>query len=117
MTYRQAGYGVAGVLGLLAAYYVAPFALAIISLGEICVYSPAGTSFCDDGTTVSNEAPRLPSGFPGPGEKLCRKRGVRYTGTTAQGANVCFTLTRTEVSGSKSASRSFARAAAHTNRA
>ena len=93
MTYRQAGYGVAGVLGLLAAYYLAPFALAIISLGEICAYSPAGTSWCEDGTTVPNEAPRLPSTFPAPGEKLCRKRGIRYAGTTAEGANVCFTLT------------------------
>jgi hypothetical protein len=90
MTYRQAGYGVGAVLGLVAAYYVAPFALAIISLGEICAYSPAGTSWCDD---VNPERPRLPTTFPAPGEKLCRKRGIRYAGTTPQGAKVCFTLT------------------------
>jgi hypothetical protein len=93
MTYRQVGYGVGAVLGLLAAYYVAPVALAIISLGEICAYSPAGTSLCKDVTPATKDGPRLPTTFPVAGGKLCRKAGIRYAGTTVQGAEVCFTLT------------------------
>jgi hypothetical protein len=93
MTYRRVGYGVAAILGLLAAYYVAPIALAIISLGEICAYSPAGTNWCGDFMPAQKVGPLLPSMLPAFDEKLCSKRGIRYAGSSAQGSKVCFTLT------------------------
>lgn len=41
------GIGTAALIGALAAgYYLAPIGMAIISLGEICLYSPAGTNLC-----------------------------------------------------------------------
>ena len=75
------------VVGLLAAYYALPFVLAIISLGEICAYSPLGTNLC--GTSTQTSEP--------PAQKIreliaCKEDGIRYFGTTPEGAEVCFTV-------------------------
>jgi hypothetical protein len=80
---RRIGIGAGVVAGLLVAYYALPFGLAIISLGEICAYSPAGIGLCDKGTT---------SGPPNVPSTDCRESGVRFTGKTAEGAEICFTI-------------------------
>ena len=84
------------LFGGLAVYYALPVSLGIISLGEICLYSPAGINLCET-STVPTTIVDLPPGVrtsPEPaGAKLCRKRGIRYAGTTAEGGKVCFTLT------------------------
>jgi hypothetical protein len=44
---RRVGHAIGSlgaVVGLLAAYYALPLVLAVISLGEICAYSPLGTN-------------------------------------------------------------------------
>jgi hypothetical protein len=53
---RRAGYAMGSlgtVVGLLAAYYALPLVLAVISLGEICAYSPLGTNLCGPSTQTS----------------------------------------------------------------
>jgi len=97
---RQVRYaiGIAMIVGPLAAYYAIPLFLAVISLGELCPYSPSGTSLCARSTTSAQTVELPPSAqtfLDEPIEaKLCTKPGIRYAGTTAQGAEVCFTLTQ-----------------------
>ena len=82
------------VAGLAIAYYVVPIGVAIISLGELCPYSPAGINLCGEDSGVADQAAEN-SRTPSPRQPLCRKAdGVRYVGTTPQGADVCFTVTR-----------------------
>jgi hypothetical protein len=88
---RNVVIGASVVAGLLVAYYALPIGLAIISLGEICPYSPSGTTVCGGRTdagppSVPGYVARLASGD-------CQVLGIRYRGTTAQGARICFTLT------------------------
>jgi len=90
------------VAGTVAAYYAIPLFVGIITLGEICPYSPLGTSLCA-GRTASPSAGvlHLPSDLPtrvvtdrGQVEaNLCSEPGIRYSGATSEGAKVCFTLT------------------------
>ena len=89
----------AAISGLVVVYYAAPFALAIASLGEICPYSPAATQFCANHVSSADyaEATEAKPGTPLPSRpdkdtRLCKRRGIRYEGETAQGAKVCFTL-------------------------
>jgi hypothetical protein len=91
---RRVGYGIAVVVGLVGAYYVMPLFVAIISLGEICPYSPAGTNICARSSSAPTRValPGLPTSFEPTEAKLCKRSGIRYTGTTAEGAKVCFTL-------------------------
>ena len=66
---RQVRYGIGSlgaVVGLLAAYYALPLVLAVISLGEICAYSPLGTDFCGESTSP----PRFPTVIDGTGTFL-----------------------------------------------
>lgn len=69
--------------------------MAIISLGEICLYSPAGTNLCprDNNTIYVTETGPPPTVVLGAATPNCKEPGIRYTGTTPQGAQVCFTLT------------------------
>ena len=69
-------------MGLWAAYYALPVALAVISLGEICAYSPLGTNLC--GSSKQSEKHRE--------LVACKEDGIRYVGTTPEGADVCFTV-------------------------
>ena len=62
--------------------------LAIISLGEICAYSPLGTGLCVRSTPTKPD--QQPASAVG---NLCKESGIRYDGMTAEGAQVCFTLT------------------------
>jgi len=80
---RRIGIGAGVVAGLVVAYYALPLGLAIASLGEICAYSPAGTGWCDEGSG---------SGTPNTPSTDCREAGIRFTGKTAEGAEVCFTV-------------------------
>jgi hypothetical protein len=92
---RRLDYGLAAVATTLTLYYAIPLGLAIISLGEICAYSPAGTGLCTQSTaapTSSIPSAATTSPEPKPG-KLCNQPGIRYAGKTAEGAEVCFTLT------------------------
>ena len=89
------GLGAAAVVGALAAsYYAIPIGVAIISLGEICPYSPAGINLCpqDDTNTVHVTETGTPT--KPVTEELCTMSGIRYAGATREGAKVCFTLTR-----------------------
>lgn len=90
---RRVGYGVAAVATGFTFYYAIPIGVAIISLGEICPYSPSGTSFCADGPS-SADTIQLPAAVSSQLKtgKLCHEPGIRYAGTTAEGAKVCFTL-------------------------
>jgi hypothetical protein len=84
---RRARNGMAVVGGLAGAYYATPLFLAIISLGEACPYSPLGTNLCAQSAsspTNSGQAPAPTSNTPVAAE-LCRKPGIRYAGTTAEG--------------------------------
>jgi hypothetical protein len=104
---RRVGYGLAAVATMLTLYYVIPLFLAVISVGEICAYSPAGTGLCEEGPpTLQTSGPFAPITGPEtvPGEpgsvdgsktspELCKEPGIRYTGRTREGAEVCFTLT------------------------
>jgi hypothetical protein len=95
---RRVGYGIAAVAGTVAAYYAIPLFVGVISLGEICPYSPSGTSLCAGRSAAPPVgALQLPSGVvtdPGRiGAKLCSEPGLRYSGATSEGAKVCFTLT------------------------
>lgn len=91
---RRVGYGLAAVATILTLYYAIPIGVAIISLGEICPYSPAGTTLC-----ASSSSPEATIPVPAPVSSqlktgaLCHKPGIRYSGTTGEGAKVCFTLT------------------------
>jgi hypothetical protein len=115
---RPALYGLGAVAALLAAYYVIPIAIAVASLGEICPYSPLGINLCGGTTTKTNanepflltgvgveettieesvatqtETQVLPGTIADPSAfKLCLRDGIRYEGTTPEGAEVCFTL-------------------------
>ena len=85
---RRVRYGIGSlgaVVGLLAAYYALPLVLAVISLGEICAYSPLGTNFCGGSTGP----PRVPTIRE---VVACKEDGIRYVGTTPEGADVCFTV-------------------------
>src|SRR5437867_4293696 len=87
---RRVRYGIGSLwvaVGLLVAYYALPLFLAIISLGEICAYSPLGTNLC--GVSSTPPAPRA-----SPDPVVCKEDGIRYAGTTAQGAEVCLTVSR-----------------------
>jgi hypothetical protein len=95
----------AAITGLLVVYYATPFALAIASLGEMCPYSPAGTRSCANHISSADyaDATHARPGTPVPSDldkdtRLCKKRGIRYKGETAQGAKVCFTLTANRAS-------------------
>lgn len=91
---RRVRYGIGILLLLLPAYYVIPIVVAIISLGEICLYSPSGINLCGGSASTPTKAGRPPVPSPGPVEgKLCKEPGIRYAGTTDEGAEVCFTLT------------------------
>jgi hypothetical protein len=88
------GLGLAVVAAALTVYYAFPGFVAILSLGEICPYSPAGTRMCAEsapGEPGSADGSRT-SPQPDTAE-LCKEEGIRYTGTTTEGAEVCFTLT------------------------
>jgi hypothetical protein len=94
---RSVGYGLAVVATIVTLYYVIPFFLAVISVGEICAYSPAGTGLCAQSSatpqTAGPLAPITSQTSPEPDtEKLCKEPGIRYTGRTNEGAKVCFTL-------------------------
>jgi len=79
--------GLGAVVGLVAAYYALPVALAVISLGEICAYSPLGTNLC--GSSKQSEKPRAPNIRE---VVACKEEGIRYVGTSPEGAEVCFTV-------------------------
>jgi hypothetical protein len=93
---RRVGYGLAAVATALTFYYAIPIGVAIISLGEICPYSPSGTSLCatSSADTSSDDVIPLPASVSTQLKtgKLCHKTGIRYAGMTAEGAKVCFTL-------------------------
>jgi hypothetical protein len=89
---RAALYGLGAVAGLVAAYWVIPIVIAVASLGEICPYSPAGINLCGSSENVTYTTLTGPISLPATGP-LCRRDGIRYTGTTPEGAQVCFTLT------------------------
>jgi hypothetical protein len=94
---RRVGYGFAVLAGLSVVYYVIPFVVAVTSLGEICPYSPAGTTLCERSaaaTTHIDLPPGIATHLQSAGGELCSKPGIRYAGTTSEGAEVCFTLTR-----------------------
>ena len=78
------------VVGLLVAYYALPLFLAIISLGEICAYSPLGTNLCGESTGESSGPPRVPAILRE--VVACKEDGIRYIGTTPEGAEVCLTV-------------------------
>jgi hypothetical protein len=79
--------GLGTVVGLVAAYYALPVALGVISLGEICAYSPLGTNLCGSSSQTGTPHP------PKIREVVaCREDGVRYVGTSPEGAEVCFTV-------------------------
>jgi hypothetical protein len=90
---RRVGYGLAAVATILTLYYAIPIGVAIISLGEICAYSPSGTNVCASSSS-SDDTIQLPSAVSSQLKtgKLCHEPGIRYAGTTAEGAKVCFTL-------------------------
>jgi len=97
---RAGGIGALAISAMLAAYYAIPLGVAVISLGEICPYSPLGTSLCGGGEqsgrvttgTISDaEFKRIQRQFSG---GPCKKKGIRFTGKTTDGAKVCFTLSR-----------------------
>jgi hypothetical protein len=89
---RRVRYGIgASSAGLLVAYYALPLFLAIISVGEICPYSPLGTNLCGTSSSQSS-SPLVPRTSPDP--VVCTEDGIRYSGTTAQGAEVCLTVSR-----------------------
>jgi hypothetical protein len=69
--------------------------MAIISLGEIYPCSPSGTTMCARSSSApASSIPSLPPKALEPGTAaLCTKPGIRYAGATAEGAEVCFTLT------------------------
>lgn len=98
---RRVGYGLAGLATILTLYYVIPLFLAVISVGEICAYSPAGTGLCAEGpATPQTSGPGEPGSVDGSKTspepdtaELCKEPGIRYTGRTNEGAEVCFTLT------------------------
>jgi hypothetical protein len=95
---RSLGYGLAVVAGLGVVYYAAPLAVGLISLGAICPYSPAGTTICAGKEAAPATVTNLPPGLntvldAQQGEPLCSEAGIRYAGTTEDGAEVCFTLT------------------------
>lgn len=95
---RSVGYGFAVVAGLGAVYYAAPLAVGIVSLGAVCPYSPAGTTICAGGEASPATHANLPPGLrtvleSQQGKPLCSEAGIRYGGTTEDGAEVCFTLT------------------------
>lgn len=88
------GLGTAAVVGALAVgYYTLPIGVAIISLGDICLYSPSGINLCpqDDSMTADVTETGTPTS---PTDELCTMSGIRYTGETREGAAVCFTLAR-----------------------
>jgi hypothetical protein len=90
---RRIGYGIGSLgagIGLLAAYYALPLVLAVISVGEICVYSPLRTSLCGDPT---GGGPTSPPSVPTIHEVVaCREDGIHYVGSTPEGAEVCLTV-------------------------
>ena len=95
---RRVRNGVAIVAGLLMVLYGLPLLIAVISLGEICPYSPSGTNLCGRSPSGPTQQPSAPTrqGQPSPepvAVKLCKQPGIRYSGTTTEGAEVCFTLT------------------------
>lgn len=95
---RSLGYGLAVVAALGVVYYTAPLVVGIVSLGEICPYSPAGTTICAGDEAGPATGPNLPPGLQTvldaqQGKALCSMAGIRYAGTTEDGAEVCFTLT------------------------
>jgi hypothetical protein len=98
---RRVRYGLgtaAVVVALAASYYTLPIGISIISLGEICLYSPAGINLCpqDDTNTVdvpeTFDVTETGTSTSPVAEELCTMSGVRYAGTTREGAEVCFTL-------------------------
>jgi hypothetical protein len=80
---RQVGYGLAVVAAGVTVYYAFPLFVAVISVGELCPYSPAGTTLCSESSVTGDEP-----------EPAVTEAGLRYRGRTADGAEVCFTLTR-----------------------
>jgi hypothetical protein len=92
---RVGGIGALAISGMLVAYYALPVGLAVISLGEICPYSPSGTTLCrKTGTTETISAPERKRIQRQLARGLCRKKGIRFSGKTTDGAKVCFTLSR-----------------------
>lgn len=91
---RRVGYGLAVVASALTVYYAIPPFMAIISLGEICPYSPLGIAMCERSSSApASSIPSLPpKALELDTAALCTKRGIRYAGATAEGAEVCFTL-------------------------
>ena len=93
---RPVGYGLAAIATGATVYYLFPLLVAAASLGEMCPYSPAGTSICAESSGAVDEpepaivptTPRERASAP-----LCQEHGLRYRGETAEGADVCFTLT------------------------
>jgi len=82
------------VVGALVAYYVIPVFVVVISLGEICPYSPSGIGLCSQ-SAPTKPGPAAAAARPASAlGKLCKKPGIRYAGTTPQGTEVCLTLTR-----------------------
>ena len=78
-------------------YYAFPLFVAVISVGELCPYSPAGTTLCSESSVTGDEPePAVVPTTPEERESspLCTEAGLRYRGRTAEGAEVCFTLTR-----------------------
>src|SRR5438874_177784 len=85
---RWVGHGMGSlgvIVGLLATYYALPLVLAVISLGEICAYSPLGTNLCG--------GPSGPPRVPTIREVVaCKEDGIRYIGRTPERADVCLTV-------------------------
>lgn len=92
---RRVGYGLAVVASALTVYYGLPLFMAVISLGEICPYSPSGTTMCARSPSVptTSIASLPPKALEPETAPLCTKAGIRYAGATAEGAEVCLTLT------------------------
>lgn len=83
------GYSLAGIATAVTLYYAAPLFVAVISLGELCPYSPAGTNLCASSDETAGVPPHVQALSQG---TLCKQAGIRYAGVSSEGATVCFTL-------------------------
>jgi len=90
---RRYGTGAAIVLGLLAAYYLLPLALIIITLGTLCPYSPLGIPMCTDTTNTSGPPPTGRAKAEAIAARLCKRLGDHFAGATTDGDELCFTVT------------------------
>lgn len=87
-----------GVTMILAVVWALPYFIAAATLGEVCPWTPPGIT--DPAWKCGGSGGSTPTAaletqvHPGfVGTERCKREGIRYAGTTAEGAKVCFTLT------------------------